>query len=135
MGDPLTDAGSGAIKGGMLAGPAGAAAGGLLSLIGSGLNAWIAADEQERSRKQAEKQYKETLKIQMDQWKKQYDLQRQQFGLSKMQALEAMKQQRLQNRQYYDQQNEQRFARYSDRLINMVNGQDFKSRLSQIWGR
>ncbi len=125
---------SGALTGGSVGGPPGAIVGGALGLIGKGVSAWLNSKEKDEAKAEADKRYKERMRINQEHWEAQMDMDRKRFGLTKVQVLQNWKQNREKQKNYYNERNEQRANASTNKMMNLINQPEFKSKFEQTWG-
>jgi len=125
---------SGMLTGGSIGGPVGAMAGGALGLIGKGVSAWLNSKEKDEAKAEADKRYKEQMRINQERWEAQMEMDRKRFGLTKVQALQNWKQNRENQKNYYNERNEQRANASINKMMGLINQPEFKSKFEQTWG-
>lgn len=142
---PQIDAGiSGAATGGgflsgaatFLANPVVGAAGGVLSLLGKGINAWLEHRRQKRQEAENKRRWEAMQKQAKAQFEANYSLARDQFDLSRSQYLQNILNNAQGREDMIEQQNVNRVQGLSNKIMDMLNrNNSMKSNyLSQVAG-
>ena len=133
----MTDAASSVAKQGLgsriMKGLSGFMAGpipGVLGILGSGLKGWLNS----RAQKRKEKAYQEQLKEDRMRWQKSHELQQKRFGLDSKALSAKLKQQQVDNDNYFEERNYERGTASADSFNELLSGQGAQNELMKIWG-
>ncbi len=114
---------------------AGGGIGGVIGLVGQGINAWLSYKDQKEAEEDARKRYESEMKENVRRWESEMEIRRQQMKMSKMEFYNNIKNQQEQMRNYYDERNNQRYNGLYTNMMNMLNTSGLRNKYLETWGR
>lgn len=107
---------------------------GVLGLIGKGIGAWSAARAKKKAKKENKRRWEATMQLQQEQFAAQEFWAKRKHKMSKMEFLNKIRQQTLENKERLDATNYERAQSYANRLTSMLGAdQNIKKQFANMW--